>query len=74
MGKKKQRAMPADRALERHFFITALGCVQVIRLLGKFVWQYSANMRQRGERPIPFPFPPNWIRVLTAMSARPVSG
>ncbi|WP_331351351.1 ATP-binding protein [Cellvibrio sp. UBA7671] len=23
-----------------------------------FVWQYSANMRQRGERPIPFPFPP----------------
>ncbi|HSC67038.1 MAG TPA: ATP-binding protein [Cellvibrio sp.] len=23
-----------------------------------FVWQYSANMRQRNERPIPFPFPP----------------
>ncbi len=23
-----------------------------------FVWQYSANLRQRGERPIPFPFPP----------------
>lgn len=23
-----------------------------------FVWQYSGNMRQRGERPIPFPFPP----------------
>lgn len=23
-----------------------------------FVWQYSANTRQRAERPIPFPFPP----------------
>lgn len=23
-----------------------------------FVWQYSANMRQRSDRPIPFPFPP----------------
>ena len=23
-----------------------------------FVWQYSANLRQRSERPIPFPFPP----------------
>jgi two-component system, OmpR family, sensor histidine kinase BaeS len=23
-----------------------------------FVWQYSANLRQRSDRPIPFPFPP----------------
>lgn len=23
-----------------------------------FVWQYSANLRERGERPIPFPLPP----------------
>lgn len=25
-----------------------------------FVWQYSANIRERGERPIPFPLPPEF--------------
>lgn len=47
-------------ALERHF--TYNGSWEAFKVNPHywelFVWQYSANMRQRGERPIPFPFPP----------------
>ncbi|MCE3253906.1 MAG: histidine kinase [Cellvibrio sp.] len=47
-------------ALERHF--TYNGNWDAFKVNPHywdiFVWQYSANMRQRSERPIPFPFPP----------------
>ena len=47
-------------ALEQHF--TYNGNWDAFRINPHYwelyVWQYSANMRQRGERPIPFPFPP----------------
>jgi two-component system sensor histidine kinase BaeS len=47
-------------ALERHF--TYNGNWDAFKVNPHywelFVWQYSANLRQRSERPIPFPFPP----------------
>ncbi|HCS66519.1 MAG TPA: histidine kinase [Cellvibrio sp.] len=47
-------------ALERHF--TYNGNWNAFKMNPHywelFVWQYSANLRQRSERPIPFPFPP----------------
>lgn len=47
-------------ALERHFTYT--GNWNAFKANPHywelFVWQYSANLRQRSERPIPFPFPP----------------
>ena len=47
-------------ALERHF--TYNGSWNAFKVNPHyweiFVWQYSANTRQRSERPIPFPFPP----------------
>lgn len=47
-------------ALERHF--TYNGSWNAFKVNPHyweiFVWQYGANTRQRSERPIPFPFPP----------------
>ena len=47
-------------ALERHF--TYNGNWNAFKVNPHyweiFVWQYTANARQRSERPIPFPFPP----------------
>ena len=47
-------------ALERHFFNN--GSWNAFKINPHyweiFVWQYTANTRQRSERPIPLPFPP----------------
>jgi two-component system sensor histidine kinase BaeS len=58
--KEASRNAPLIAALERHF--TYNGNWNAFKINPHYwelvVWQYSANVRQRNERPIPFPFPP----------------
>lgn len=58
--KEASRNAKLISALERHFAYN--GDWQAFKVNPHywelFVWQYTANTRQRSERPIPFPFPP----------------
>lgn len=58
--KEASRNAKLISALERHFAYN--GDWQAFKVNPHywelFVWQYTANIRQRSERPIPFPFPP----------------